>query len=239
MDQEGRRTGRFGGIVARHASIVAIMRGRRALYPQREIELADMVCGSLPRLQWPAVLQPSDLQGWIALADRAGHVHPRARLDIVGKAKRIDFRRYCKLQEALGLFHRRARHVCGVFPSFSSILRVATTRRREFAHASKETFRESRGGREGNFRAFSDATFSRGRERVAVKTPVWTIFQCLARKKERRDVDVEKNRANINIFTFTRLAISHSLCYPLDSLSLSLFEDAFRVSDSYDATIVS
>jgi len=50
MDQEGRRAGRFGGIVARHASIVAIMRGRRALYPQREIELADLMRGSLPRL---------------------------------------------------------------------------------------------------------------------------------------------------------------------------------------------
>jgi len=100
MDQEGRRARRLGGIVARHASIVAVMRGRRALYPQCEIELADLVRGGLPRLQRPAVLQPSDFQGWIALADRAGHVHPRARLDIAGKAKRIDFRRYCKLQEA-------------------------------------------------------------------------------------------------------------------------------------------
>lgn len=54
----------------------------------------------LPRLQRPAVLQPGDLQGRVALADRAGHVHPCARLDIVGKAKRIDFRWYCKLQEA-------------------------------------------------------------------------------------------------------------------------------------------
>lgn len=109
MDHEGRRAGRLGGIVARHASIVAVMRGRRALYPQREIELADMVGGSLPRLQWPAVLQPGDLQGCIALADRAGHVHPRARLDIVGKAKRIDFRRYCKLQEARRFIYRLRR----------------------------------------------------------------------------------------------------------------------------------
>lgn len=62
MDQEGRRAGRFGGIVARHASIVAVMRGRRALYPQREIELADLMCSGLPRLQRPAVLQPGDLQ---------------------------------------------------------------------------------------------------------------------------------------------------------------------------------
>jgi len=100
MDQEGRRAGRLGGIVACYASIVAVMRSRRALYPQCEIKFADLVRGSLPRFQWPAILQPGDLQRWIALADRAGHVHPRARLDIVGKAKRIDFRRYCKLQEA-------------------------------------------------------------------------------------------------------------------------------------------
>jgi len=93
VNQQGRRAGRFGGIVARHASIVAVMRGRRALYPQREIKLADMVRARLPWLQRPAILQPGDLQRWIALADRAGHVHPRARLDIVGKAKRIDFRR--------------------------------------------------------------------------------------------------------------------------------------------------
>jgi len=63
VDQEGRRAGRFGGIVARHASIVAVMRGRRALYPQREIKLADMMRGGLSRLQRPAVLQPGDLQG--------------------------------------------------------------------------------------------------------------------------------------------------------------------------------
>ena len=62
MDQEGRRAGRLGGIVACYASIVAVMRGRRALYPQREIKLADLVRGSLPRLQRPAVLQPGDLQ---------------------------------------------------------------------------------------------------------------------------------------------------------------------------------
>lgn len=63
MDQEGRRAGRLGSIVARYASIVAVMRGRRALYPQREIELADLMRGGLPRLQRPAVLQPGDLQG--------------------------------------------------------------------------------------------------------------------------------------------------------------------------------
>lgn len=63
MDQERRRAGRLGGIVARHASIVAVMRGRRALYPQREIELADLVRAGLPRHQRPAILQPSDLQG--------------------------------------------------------------------------------------------------------------------------------------------------------------------------------
>lgn len=63
VDQEGRRAGRFGGIVARHTSIVAVMRGRCALYPQREIKFADMVRGGFPRLQRPAVLQPGDLQG--------------------------------------------------------------------------------------------------------------------------------------------------------------------------------
>lgn len=117
MDQEGRCAGRLGGVVARHASIVAVMRGRRALYPQREIELADLMRGGLPRLQRPAVLQPADLQRRVALADRAGHVHPRARLDFAGKAKRIDFRWYCKLQEARefisrrdGVHRRRRRH---------------------------------------------------------------------------------------------------------------------------------
>lgn len=118
MDQEGCCAGCLGGVVARHASIVAVMRGRRALYPQCEIELADLMRGGLPRLQRPAVLQPGDLQGRVALADRAGHVDPRARLDIVGKAKRIDFRWYCKLQESTrvyfshrdGLHRRRRRH---------------------------------------------------------------------------------------------------------------------------------
>lgn len=107
MDQEGCCAGRLGGVVARHASIVAVMRGRRALYPQREIELADLMRGGLPRLQRPAVLQPGDLQRRVTLADRAGHVHPLARLDIVGKAKRIDFRWYCKLQEAREFISRR------------------------------------------------------------------------------------------------------------------------------------
>lgn len=116
MDQEGCCAGCLGGVVARHASIVAVMRGRRALYPQCEIELADLMRGGLPRLQRPAVLQPGDLQGRVAFADHAGHVDPRARLDIVGKAKRIDFRWYCKLQESTRVYfshrddmHRRRR----------------------------------------------------------------------------------------------------------------------------------
>lgn len=88
-----------------------------------------MMRGGFPRLQRSAVLQPGDLQRRIALADRAGHVYPRARLDIVGKAKRIDFRRYCKLQEAHEslfyiatnrLHHRRRRHRLRSLPSFWS-----------------------------------------------------------------------------------------------------------------------
>lgn len=100
MDQEGCCARCPGGVVARHASIVAVMHGQRALYPQCEIELADLMRGGFPRLQRPAILQPGDLQRRVALADGAGHVHSRTRLDIVGKAKRIDFRWYCKLQEA-------------------------------------------------------------------------------------------------------------------------------------------
>lgn len=73
------------------------MRGRRALYPQREIELADLMRVGFPRLQRLAVLQPGDLQRRVTLADHAGHVHSRARVDFAGKAKRIDFRWYCKL----------------------------------------------------------------------------------------------------------------------------------------------
>ena len=62
MDQQGCRARRFGGIVARHARIVAIMGRGRALYHQREIVFADMMGGRLRGIQWPTILQPGDLQ---------------------------------------------------------------------------------------------------------------------------------------------------------------------------------
>lgn len=81
------------------------MRRGCALYHQRKIVFADMMGSRLRGIQRPAVLQPGDLQRWVALADHADHVHPRAFLYIGRKAKRIDFRRYWKLQEITTHFY--------------------------------------------------------------------------------------------------------------------------------------
>lgn len=103
MHEQARSTRSFGGVVARQTGVVSVVLGTSARYLKGQRVLAQLIRGHVKIAivhQWMVILEPHDVYGQVALANYAGHVDPRTRLDVLGKAKRIDSRGYWKIQKS-------------------------------------------------------------------------------------------------------------------------------------------